>query len=444
MCIRDRGEREREGRMKVNEDFLYIIVNCISKEASAVGSSSSLPAHGTTKASVVTPRGVERVSKPSTPRLLGVNNTTATSTPSSAVSVGGSGGGGGGAVGMVVGSGVTSSSSTSNPTPVANANGANTNALNTERMPSVSSSVSQVSSTTATTPSQLSPIAIASFSSVSPISAATPSSTSTATTPSAPPAPSASSTVQHPPISGSAITKNTATGLPAMPVAGGGGGGGGSGAVTGGGYSDGSPGAATTQQIAVSPFDFIYSEKGFSNLKKWFSINATGNTNQFNENQFITFLRELTDLGDHQILEVFDTFDHNHQGAITFNEFFLIISLLVARETGQTTRFLYLHGKEIFEMLMGKEGNAITFEEFSRLGFIIGLTEDQVFAILKDFNLNLFNPIYYEDFMLYYYAVFDEWDKGRKAHQSSDVNNSSLSATGSYSYPDKKQACIIS
>jgi len=208
------------------------------------------------------------------------------------------------------------------------------------------------------------------------------------------------------------VTKNATTSITTSSIQGG------SNPVNVAGPSESVLSAASAQQTVVSPFEFIYSEKGFSNLKKWFAQNATGSKNQFNENQFITFLRELTDLGDHQILEVFDTFDHNHQGAITFNEFFLIISLLVARETGQTTRFLYsiivelkllfvqaihstsnnryLHGKEIFEMLMGKEGNAITFEEFSRLGFIIGLTEDQVFAILKDFNLNLFNPIFYE------------------------------------------------
>lgn len=199
----------------------------------------------------------------------------------------------------------------------------------------------------------------------------------------------------------------------------------------------------TTPEAALpppptNPFDFIYSEKGFSNLKKWFSQNASSNKNLFNENQFITFLRELTDFGDHQILEVFDTFDHNDQGAISFNEFFLIISLLVARETGQTTRFLYLHGREIFDLMADRNSKSLTFEQFSRLGFIIGMSEDQIFANLKDFNLDLFNLISYEDFLLYYFAIFDDWDKGRKAQENLH------SSQGAYVGDNSKKACIIS
>jgi hypothetical protein len=58
----------------------------------------------------------------------------------------------------------------------------------------------------------------------------------------------------------------------------------------------------------MQPFEFLYSEKGFSNVKKWFTNSANSNR-IYNENQFITFLRELLkDFGDAEILEIFDTF----------------------------------------------------------------------------------------------------------------------------------------
>src|SRR3546814_9666597 len=64
----------------------------------------------------------------------------------------------------------------------------------------------------------------------------------------------------------------------------------------------------------TNPFDFIYSERGFSNLKKWFTQYASGNNKiQFNENQFINFLRELTDLDDYHILEVFRSEEHTSE-----------------------------------------------------------------------------------------------------------------------------------
>ncbi len=56
----------------------------------------------------------------------------------------------------------------------------------------------------------------------------------------------------------------------------------------------------------VTPFEFLYSERGFNNIKNWFANSASA-SRSFNETQFITFLRDLTDYADHEILEIFDT-----------------------------------------------------------------------------------------------------------------------------------------
>lgn len=58
-----------------------------------------------------------------------------------------------------------------------------------------------------------------------------------------------------------------------------------------------------------SHFDALYRPEGFHSAKKWFLSNA-GKRNEtfdtFSENQFIDFLRKLTDFKDYEILELFD------------------------------------------------------------------------------------------------------------------------------------------
>ena len=38
------------------------------------------------------------------------------------------------------------------------------------------------------------------------------------------------------------------------------------------------------------------------------------------ENQFLTFMRSLTDFRDHEIIEIFDIFDYDYVGGIAFDE----------------------------------------------------------------------------------------------------------------------------
>jgi len=68
--------------------------------------------------------------------------------------------------------------------------------------------------------------------------------------------------------------------------------------------------------------------------------NATSPGYTFNESQFAHFMARLTDFTEYETLDIFDLFDKDESGYIGFDEVFLIISLLAARESGQCTKFL--------------------------------------------------------------------------------------------------------
>mmetsp|Transcript_46640 Transcript_46640/g.117486 ORF Transcript_46640/g.117486 Transcript_46640/m.117486 type:complete len:326 (+) Transcript_46640:24-1001(+) len=203
-------------------------------------------------------------------------------------------------------------------------------------------------------------------------------------------------------------------------------------------------------------FEYLYSPDGYSRVQRWFlshsssdsshahsyslrlpselkesisskgsGIQNAGNTGLpqtqahwvdmiLTENLFLKFLRQLTDLADHEILEIFDIFDKEDHGSIGFNEFFLLISMYCAKESGQSTQFLYMHSVNTFSLLCEKNSNVITFERFTRLGYILGLPETQLMSSLKEYSVNVYKPITYEEFTLYYFLILDDMDKGRK------------------------------
>jgi hypothetical protein len=63
-----------------------------------------------------------------------------------------------------------------------------------------------------------------------------------------------------------------------------------------------------TERKELSFFNLLYTDMGFKNCQKIFCDESISTHCRLTESQFINFMRELTDLGDHQIVEIFDIF----------------------------------------------------------------------------------------------------------------------------------------
>eukprot|EP01111_Echinosteliopsis_oligospora_P017670 TRINITY_DN7746_c0_g2_i2.p1 TRINITY_DN7746_c0_g2~~TRINITY_DN7746_c0_g2_i2.p1 ORF type:complete len:337 (-),score=95.85 TRINITY_DN7746_c0_g2_i2:37-1047(-) len=168
----------------------------------------------------------------------------------------------------------------------------------------------------------------------------------------------------------------------------------------------------------VTTFELLYSETGYSNTKTWFTNNATGSNSTFNESQFLFFMGRLTDFSENENRDIFDLFDKEETGLIGFEGFFLIISLLAARECGQCTKFLYRHGKEVFDLVSAAASTSysgttilVTFERFSQFGLVLGMSEMELLAMLQPFDVTLFDMLDVDRFLLYYFMILDAYDR---------------------------------
>ena len=63
----------------------------------------------------------------------------------------------------------------------------------------------------------------------------------------------------------------------------------------------------------LSYFNLLYTDMGFKNCQKFFHDETITTKGTLSENQFIHFMRRLTDLRDYQIVEMFDIFGTPYQ-----------------------------------------------------------------------------------------------------------------------------------
>jgi len=179
-------------------------------------------------------------------------------------------------------------------------------------------------------------------------------------------------------------------------------------------------------------FQILYTEEGLTNVTEFFKARSRGKA-RLGEDQFFKISMKLTDLNDIETLQVFDIFDRKQNGSIELREFFLLISLLAAREEGQTTEFLYLHAKELFDVLNSSSpGKVLTFERFARLGFVLGIPEEYLALKLREFNTSTSDPLDFESFSLCYFDILCQLDNFRRKN-----------IDGDYSGPEAKR-CVIS
>jgi hypothetical protein len=155
------------------------------------------------------------------------------------------------------------------------------------------------------------------------------------------------------------------------------------------------------------------------NTKKWFSANCKNIlvAPVWFEPEFVEFARGATNLPDFRILNLFDWLDVRNAGSIDFEEFFLFVALLFAVESGQSTHFLYFHGKRVFALCKkGASQETLRYHRFARLAYALGMTDDLIAGLLKQYGVISFpEEIGFDRFNLYYFAILKNFDKVARA-----------------------------
>ncbi|KAI8833215.1 hypothetical protein BC829DRAFT_408035 [Chytridium lagenaria] len=127
--------------------------------------------------------------------------------------------------------------------------------------------------------------------------------------------------------------------------------------------------------------------------------------------QFNAFMLASTDLKEAQIYKVFDIFDLDRSGSVEFDEFYLLLCILVSIKDGQGKQFMYQHWRTCFEILDEDGGKTVSISEFKTLGFLFNFSQRAIRNIYKEFDIAGNSELDYSEFRLFVLAAIDMQSK---------------------------------
>ncbi|MBN3316358.1 EFCB9 protein, partial [Atractosteus spatula] len=149
-------------------------------------------------------------------------------------------------------------------------------------------------------------------------------------------------------------------------------------------------------------------------LVEYFRLLDVHNKNTLNDVQFYHFLRHVTDLRKKDIMLIFDMLDWNASGEIGFEEFYLLVCILLSNENHVEKQFISRHSRPVFELIDMDGGRTISPGEFQASGFLFNLGGHALNRIFYDFDVSGDENLNYKEFKMFAMACIDMQEETRE------------------------------
>lgn len=172
----------------------------------------------------------------------------------------------------------------------------------------------------------------------------------------------------------------------------------------------------------------MYTADGHAAIMFWFHslVDADG---LMPEKVFVPFMRELTNLPDHEILSLFDVFDSENAAGLDYEQFFLVLSVCLAVEASRLQFFWHRHGRTTYDII-SKGVDKVLLEQMLDFPTMLRLDSRIIMEELEALGLrSSVDSVAFEDFNLFMYSVFSRHDRGLDLHTDRINNGGQRSGT---------------
>ena len=140
---------------------------------------------------------------------------------------------------------------------------------------------------------------------------------------------------------------------------------------------------------------------------EFFKLLDIHNQSSLNDVQFLTLVNHFTDLDESHIYKVFDMLDTDCSGSIDFNEFYLLICILIAVKDNMIKSFIYRHSRTVFDLLDEDNSGSISAHEFESFGFLFNMHKDCIRDIFAEFDVSGDQNLDYSEFKMFAMECID-------------------------------------
>ena len=142
-------------------------------------------------------------------------------------------------------------------------------------------------------------------------------------------------------------------------------------------------------------------------LYEFFKLLDIHDENALNDVQFKVLLRRFTDLDEIRIYKVFDMLDTDCSGLIDFNEFYLLVCILIAVKDNMIKTFIYRHSRTVFHLLDEDQSGMISAYEFELFGFLFNMDKNCIRDIFAEFDVAGNQHLDYSEFKMFAMECID-------------------------------------
>lgn len=168
--------------------------------------------------------------------------------------------------------------------------------------------------------------------------------------------------------------------------------------------------SAFLQRLHLDRVHYLLTGRMVQLVKEFFTYLDCRYKNALDDIQFVCFMQSSTDLSEEHILRIFDTLDIDHSGSIEFDEFYLLVCMLVAVKDGLAKQFLWRHSRTCFELLDQDGSRCISYHEFETFGYIFNIESEASRSIFQEFDIDGSQALDYDEFRVFSLACLDEND----------------------------------
>nr|XP_030685805.1 EF-hand calcium-binding domain-containing protein 9 isoform X3 [Globicephala melas] len=130
---------------------------------------------------------------------------------------------------------------------------------------------------------------------------------------------------------------------------------------------------------------------------------------------FYHFLHHVTDLKRNQITIVFNMLDWNAVGEIGFDQFYMLVCILLAQENHLEEQFIFRHSRPVFELLDLDGELKIGPSNFHMYNFLFKIKKQQLRDLYHDFDITGDCRLNYKEFKLFTIFSMNKYQESQKA-----------------------------
>ncbi|XP_055498980.1 EF-hand calcium-binding domain-containing protein 9-like [Leucoraja erinacea] len=161
-------------------------------------------------------------------------------------------------------------------------------------------------------------------------------------------------------------------------------------------------------------------------LLEYFKLLDVHDNRTLNDVQFFHFLRCITDMTTQHIKKTFNMFDWRASGEIGFDEFYMLICIIIANKDKMEQQFLYRHSRPIFDLFDMDGGHTISPAEFYSAGFLFNIKGRAFLQMFQDYSGTSGENLTYNEFKLFIMACVDKQEKINEGRRKKKQSRSAL------------------